>query len=182
MDIDGNPNQSPFVTREQSEQNQLRDMQRIFPTVWYHPAVEGVTFWGWRPGLWRNDYEAYLVYSNGAERPAMVWLREFMEAYRESYLSANEPEGTLPEELSVVSWPNPSRGQVRFRYALPFEAEVRLQVFDVLGREVMTLASGRHRAGVYEVAFDGRHLPSGLYLYRLEANGRVRSGRLVLMR
>jgi|GEM_PF-266362 len=182
MDIDGNPNQSPFVTREQSEQNQLRDMQRIFPTVWYHPAVEGVTFWGWRPGLWRNDQEAYLVYSNGAERPAMVWLREYMAAYRDSYLSANDLGEGLPEEVSVAYWPNPSSGRVQFRYTLPSASMVEFRVFDVLGREVAVLASGWHKAGAYEVVFDGRQLPSGLYLYRLEAGGRVQSGRIVLMR
>lgn len=42
MDIDGNPD----GTDAQSDQAQLENMQRIFPTFWEHPAVEGVTFWG----------------------------------------------------------------------------------------------------------------------------------------
>jgi len=112
----------------------------------------------------------------------MVWLREYMAAYRDSYLSANDLGEGLPEEVSVAYWPNPSSGRVQFRYTLPSASMVEFRVFDVLGREVAVLASGWHKAGAYEVVFDGRQLPSGLYLYRLEAGGRVQSGRIVLMR
>jgi endo-1,4-beta-xylanase len=60
MDVDGNPNQID-MTPEQSDAVQLSAMQRIFPTLWAHPSVEGITIWGWRPGLWRTPQEAYLV-------------------------------------------------------------------------------------------------------------------------
>src|SRR5690606_30114284 len=55
MDVDGNPNESPFVTPAQSDQAQLTSMQRIFPAIWEHPSVIGVTMWGWRPGLDRKS-------------------------------------------------------------------------------------------------------------------------------
>ena len=58
---------------------QLANYQRIFPAFWEHPGVAGVTLWGWRPGLWRNDQGAYLVRSNGEERPALTWLREYVQ-------------------------------------------------------------------------------------------------------
>jgi endo-1,4-beta-xylanase len=53
---------------------QLADYQRIFPVFWEHPAVRGITLWGYRPGHWRTAQGAYIVHENGAERPAMVWL------------------------------------------------------------------------------------------------------------
>jgi len=62
-----------------SDQVQLQQYQRIFPTLYKHPAVEGITLWGWRPGLWRNDQGAYLVGQDGAERPALQWLREYLD-------------------------------------------------------------------------------------------------------
>lgn len=57
---------------------QLKEMQRVFPLFWKHPAVKGITFWGFRVGLWRNDQKAYLINSNGTERPAMTWLKAYV--------------------------------------------------------------------------------------------------------
>jgi rhamnogalacturonan endolyase len=59
---------------------QLADYQRIFPVFWEHPAVRGITLWGYRPGHWRTAQGAYIVLENGAERPAMVWLQEYVAA------------------------------------------------------------------------------------------------------
>jgi len=57
---------------------QLADYKKIFPVFWEHPSVIGITLWGWRPGLWRNAQKANLVMNNGGEKPAMVWLREYV--------------------------------------------------------------------------------------------------------
>jgi endo-1,4-beta-xylanase len=54
---------------------QLADYRRIFPTFWEHPAVEGVTLWGWRqPNHWRNAQDAPIVLSTGELKPAAHWL------------------------------------------------------------------------------------------------------------
>ncbi len=68
MDIDG-------LTDEQ----QLASYRTIFPVFWEHPAVIGVTLWGYRPGMWRTDQGAPLVYSNNFERPALAWLRRYVK-------------------------------------------------------------------------------------------------------
>ena len=57
---------------------QLADMQRIFPVFWEHPGVEGITLWGFRPGVWRTEQRAYLIDREGRERPALQWLREYL--------------------------------------------------------------------------------------------------------
>ena len=49
------------------------------------------------------------------------------------------------------------------------DSDVRLEVFDILGRKVATLANGRYAAGKYTFAFDGTNLASGVYIYRLTA-------------
>ncbi|NBC15796.1 MAG: T9SS type A sorting domain-containing protein [Bacteroidetes bacterium] len=68
------------------------------------------------------------------------------------------------------------------RYALPEPTRVRLAVYDLLGREVATLADGLKPAGRHEAIFEASGLPSGVYLYRLEAAGRVLTGRMVLLK
>lgn len=62
-----------------SDDAQLRDYQRIFPVFWEHPAVRGVTLWGFRPGLWRTKEGANLVRPDGTERPALAWLRTYLD-------------------------------------------------------------------------------------------------------
>lgn len=57
---------------------QLRDYQRIFPVFWEHPAVHGITLWGYRPGLWRTREGANLVRDDGTKRPAMEWLADYV--------------------------------------------------------------------------------------------------------
>lgn len=69
---------------------QLRDYQRIFPVFWEHPAVRGITLWGFRPGLWRSEQQAYLVRPDGSERPALQWLRRYV---RGEAIGENAPGG-----------------------------------------------------------------------------------------
>jgi endo-1,4-beta-xylanase len=61
-----------------TDEIQLVDYQRIFPAFWEHPAVRGITLWGYRPGHWRTALGDYIVHENGAERPAMVWLQGYV--------------------------------------------------------------------------------------------------------
>ncbi len=57
---------------------QLQEMRRVFPLFWEHPAVAGITLWGYRYGLWRNEQGAYLITGEGTERPAMTWLKAYV--------------------------------------------------------------------------------------------------------
>jgi endo-1,4-beta-xylanase len=57
---------------------QLKEYQRVFSLFWNHPAVMGITLWGFRTGLWRNAQGAYLITQSGIERPAMKWLKAYV--------------------------------------------------------------------------------------------------------
>lgn len=67
LDIDG-----------RTDAEQLASYQRVFPVFWEHPAVRGITLWGFRPGMWRESHGANLIRRNGRERPAMAWLRGYV--------------------------------------------------------------------------------------------------------
>lgn len=62
------------------DQVQLAEYQRVFPIFWEHPAVKGITLWGYRPGHWRTAQGAFIALANGAERPALVWLKQYVQA------------------------------------------------------------------------------------------------------
>jgi hypothetical protein len=64
----------------------------------------------------------------------------------------------------------------------PVLAHVRLVVYDLLGREVATVADGRYAAGRYSFTFNGSDLASGVYFYRLTAGSYVETKRMILMK
>ena len=80
--------------------------------------------------------------------------------------------------------PNPFGAATTIRFGLPEAAEIRLAVYDALGREVAVLVDGSLEAGYHEAAFDGSALPSGTYLVRLVAasSHRVATERVTLLR
>lgn len=74
MDVDDYAESSPNT---HSEQIQLQEYQRIFPTIWQHEAVAGVTLWGFREGMWREH--AYLLDNQNNPRAALSWLKRFVQ-------------------------------------------------------------------------------------------------------
>ncbi len=87
----------------------------------------------------------------------------------------------------MQNYPNPFNPVTTIRYVLAEESEVRVRVYDMLGRMVKEVVGGvRQGAGVYEVRFEGSGLGSGVYVYRLEAVGSrgryVASKKMVIMK
>jgi hypothetical protein len=96
---------------------------------------------------------------------------------------ATEDEAGVPESFALVgNYPNPFNPQTMIGFALPQSAQVRLVVYDMLGREVARLLEGTLSAGRHEVVFDASGLPTGVYLYRLEADGFVQTRRMLLIK
>ncbi len=75
----------------------------------------------------------------------------------------------LPDDFSLSdNYPNPFNAVTRIRYSLPRSSNIKLTVYDMLGREVAVLVNGTQGAGYYEKVFDGSAFASGIYFYRLE--------------
>ena len=100
-------------------------------------------------------------------------------------------EALVPEVLALLAnYPNPFNPSTVIEYAVPAQAagaRVRLEVFDVLGRRVRVLAEGSHEPGFYRVTWDGSdetgaQVGSGVYLYRLQADGRSQVRRMLLVK
>ncbi|PSQ85285.1 MAG: hypothetical protein BRD40_00460, partial [Bacteroidetes bacterium QS_1_65_9] len=90
---------------------------------------------------------------------------------------------SVPEEFALKKpYPNPARGQATLAYALPEQSEVRITVYDVLGRRVATLVEGRKKAGTYRATLEASQLPSGTYFARVRAEGFRQTRRLTVVR
>jgi fibronectin type 3 domain-containing protein len=89
----------------------------------------------------------------------------------------------LPSEVRLApTRPNPARLRATIEYAVPEAREVRLEVYDVLGRRVATLAQGRKQAGVHRATLDAERLASGTYFYRLTAGEATQTRRLTVIK
>ncbi len=80
------------------------------------------------------------------------------------------------------NYPNPFNPTTSIRYQVASIKRVTLKVYDILGREIVTLLNEVKHPGNYEVKFDASELPSGVYLYRLEAGSFSSVKKLMLLR
>jgi len=73
----------------------------------------------------------------------------------------------------IGNYPNPFNPETTIRYSLPADDNVKLTVFDMLGREVATLVDGFQTAGEHQATWNASQLSSGKYFYRLESGKSV---------
>jgi hypothetical protein len=87
----------------------------------------------------------------------------------------------LPSEFKLAqNYPNPFNPSTRIEYQLSKSGYVTLKIYDILGREIKTLVEGNEKAGNYSVSFNATKLASGVYFYRLSANGFTSVKKMVL--
>jgi hypothetical protein len=88
-----------------------------------------------------------------------------------------------PQAFALApAFPNPFNPTTTLSYTLAETSTVRLAVYDVAGRQVAVLSDGLQTSGTHQVNFDAAGLPAGLYLARLEANGRSETQKLLLVK
>ncbi len=98
----------------------------------------------------------------------------------EAWPSLEAAATTVP--VGLGAYPNPFSRQTTLAFTLDEAADVRLAVYDVLGREVAVLSDGPREAGAFEVGFEAVDLPSGVYMVRLVAGSVVETVSVTLVR
>jgi len=104
-------------------------------------------------------------------------------------LSPVEPADRLPTTYSLSqNYPNPFNPITTLNYALPKTTEITLKIYNIMGQEVWRLGQPqKQQAGFYTFTWDGRNhsgtlLPSGVYLYKLEAGEYIKIRKMTLLR
>jgi hypothetical protein len=97
--------------------------------------------------------------------------------------AADWTEGGIPRDYFLgQNYPNPFNPTTTIRFGLPREANVTIEVFDVLGRRAGTIFRGSYRPGVHTVVWDCSACPTGMYLVRLQAGDRTLLCKILLMK
>jgi hypothetical protein len=78
----------------------------------------------------------------------------------------------VPNKFDISqNYPNPFNPTTKIDFNLPYDSKVSMKLYDISGREVMTLVNETKTAGYYTVLMNGNNLSSGMYLYRIIAEG-----------
>jgi len=122
----------------------------------------------------------------GAFNPnAFLWTEGWTALSSNGITGVKEKELTniLPGSFDLTqNYPNPFNPSTKIDYSIAEASNVRIAVYDILGREVEVLVDGFRAAGNYELTFDAEDLPSGLYLYTLSAGSTKITKKMTLLK
>ena len=135
-------------------------------------------------------------YFDGSERPSGNFnITGVMGQFRETtqlfpffadelgIATSIEEPSELPDAFELSqNYPNPFNPTTTIKYALPQASFVTLEVYNLLGQRVATLANTQMNAGYHTVSFDASNLSSGVYIYRISANEFVSVKRMMLIK
>jgi len=89
----------------------------------------------------------------------------------------------IPSKYSLSqNYPNPFNSMCNVQFSMSNAGNVKLVVYDIMGREVQTLVNERLNAGTYETTFDGTMLTSGVYFYKLVTDGFTETKKMILIK
>jgi hypothetical protein len=99
----------------------------------------------------------------------------------------DNPVSTANQFYLADAYPNPFNSSTRIKFGCQNSGQIKLEIFDIAGRKVTTLADGNFEAGDHVLSWDGhdnygRTVASGIYLYRLTDNGRVLTKKMILLK
>jgi endo-1,4-beta-xylanase len=167
-----------------NDDQQLQLYQRIFPVLWEHPGVKGITFWGYIEGrMWQTT--CHLVHTDRTWRPAMHWLAQYV---RDHLTEVEETANSVPSHFKLEqNFPNPFNPTTHIMFNIAEASNVSLEIYDMLGRKIVTLVNENLTACVYNVTWDGKksdgsNVGSGTYLCRLHAGNHVITQKMLLLK
>ncbi|MBT3231639.1 MAG: T9SS type A sorting domain-containing protein [Calditrichaeota bacterium] len=126
-----------------------------------------------------DTYSVFLRYEYNAA-PGFMVIPITMTVVEESGVGDHN---LVPEEFALeANWPNPFNPSTTIKYSIPHVENVKLSIYDTMGRLVDVLQNGRQNSGSHQVTFDAQNLANGVYIYRLEAGENIASRKMVLLK
>ena len=162
-----------------------RYSNRTTPSTFSSPVQFSEHLPGWSA---RNYITAVVeLYNTGDVGVAWVGLdgtnrRVYWDRYAAlSRITGNHNE--IPQSFTLEqNYPNPFNPVTTIRFSVPEYTNVKLTVYDILGKEVSVLANEKLSPGSYEIDFNAENIPSGVYFYRLQAGNYIETRKMILMK
>jgi hypothetical protein len=100
-----------------------------------------------------------------------------------SLVGIKQISNKVPDIFSLSqNYPNPFNSSTIINYQLQITSQVKLVVYDNLGREIDVLVNEKQSAGTYEAEWDGTNYPSGVYFYKLITDDFSETRKMVLVK
>ena len=105
-----------------------------------------------------------------------------------SEMCIRDRDNTIPNEYTLhQNYPNPFNPSTTLRYALPKQSEIKITIYDMIGRKVRTLVNSSQNAGYRSVIWDatddnGKPVSAGIYLYQIQADEYINTKKMVLLK
>ncbi|MDP8239477.1 MAG: T9SS type A sorting domain-containing protein [Candidatus Hatepunaea meridiana] len=151
----------------------------------------GIAVWGDDPstkavdGAVEGENLTFRVWDGISERDVnLTWLEGngVFTADGLSVASLNE-ESSVPTTVELIEpYPNPFNAVTTFSFNIPISTHLNLTVYDLQGRKVAELANKVFTAGKRQISWNATDMPSSIYLARLEAQGSVRTVKIMLIK
>jgi hypothetical protein len=89
----------------------------------------------------------------------------------------------VPEQYELSqNYPNPFNPSTTIQFSLPKQTQLKINLFNMLGEQVATIAEGMYESGYHKVTFNASGLPSGTYIYRFESGDFVQVKKMILLK
>ena len=133
-------------------------------------------------GTW---YYCPLTDLEGNPRPNPVGTMPDMGAYENGSMVGVEDDilSMNPNSFSLSqNFPNPFNSSSIIRYSIPKSSQVVIKIFDILGNEIETLINEEKQTGTYEINWNAKNFPSGVYFYRMNVGNFVETKKMILLK
>lgn len=130
--------------------------------------------------VYQTENDIFAVYTSYA--PTATSADDFLAAIASLSQSVASEEEANGINLAVTAAPNPLRDRTTIAFGVAEASDVRVAVYDALGREVALLAEAPYAAGRHELTFEANDLPAGVYVVRAVVGAEARTARVTLAR
>lgn len=149
----------------------------------YRSTDDGATWAAVNTGLTNLFVQSLAIGADGRLFAGTAGDGVFRSVESTSPVAVETIYGDVPRQFSLSqNYPNPFNPSTTIAFTVPQSGPVRLQVYDLLGKLVATLVDSPLAAGRYQTTWEATGLASGVYLYRLEAEGWAQTKKLTLLR
>ena len=100
----------------------------------------------------------------------------------ETGISSNEPNVISTDYSLAQNFPNPFNPVTKIQFNIPKSSNVKLTIYDALGKAVSVLLGENMEAGIHSAVWDGTDFSSGVYYYRIEAGEFNETRKMILMK
>lgn len=161
----------------------------VYTVVWRMDVGQTSALWGFDLATGDSLFHDNSTFFTGlpivADHMLLVPSMNGIKIYSNSPLVSVDQkiQNLQPTQFALhQNYPNPFNPKTVISYQLPVHSLVELKIFDLLGREIATLINEEKEPGEYTVEWNGKGLPSGMYLYRLKAGAFTETRKLVLQK